>query len=75
MPDRKVDPMREILAEEFAKVDAPAHVVAALRNPWMEDDDQSASSIGALAAMRRAFDAGRQDAMHEMDAAGFRQVS
>lgn len=28
----------------------------------------------AVAAMRRAFEAGREDAMHEMDAAGFQQV-
>lgn len=55
MIERVVDPLRIILAEEFAKVGAPADTVAALRNPWMEDDDQSASSIGALAAMRRAI--------------------
>lgn len=61
--------LRQILAEEVKERGGPLEYLKMLENRWMEVDSELPPELSApIVAMRRAFDAGRADAMAEIDA-------
>lgn len=67
--DARETMLRKILAEEIKERGGPQDYLSRLANRWQEIDSELPPELSsALVAMNRAFDAGRADAMAEMDA-------